>query len=387
MYRTSSLTSKIALFSAVGAVAAMFSIAQATPVITAVSGAVSQGGVLTISGSGFGTKSPAKPYLWAPMDTTLSPSSLGVITAWQTTGFLNYQAGCGPAPGTGCAAGTPSDGVNRNNWTASIYSPSYYSSSGADWNSYGQHTYVYRKSRKTFSYANDPTKNVKMIRMWGTSPSQYITYPDFYFAPSNGMIGVEEVPQNGSSDYNMPAATMTIAQGPVNKWYSEEFSIKSNTSPTSADGDFRLDINGGPDLVTFPNTQWELNTMTLKTASGYGGDGTMKVLYPIHLVIESGGNWVPEPAGAQYFASDVYVDTTWARVMIGNSPVFNQTSDREIQVPFTWSDGSIQVYGNINSFPSGQPMYLFVVDANGNASSGYPLNGALPDPPTLKSIQ
>ena len=73
--------------------------------------------------------------------------------------------------------------------------------------------------------------------------------------------------------------------------------------------------------------------------------------------------------------------------MIGNSPVFNLTTDREIQIPFQWADGSIQVYANINSFPAGQPMYLFVVDANGNASAGYPLNGALPDPPTLKNIQ
>lgn len=388
MYRTSALTSKLTILSAIGAIGTLFSVAQATPVITGVSGNISQGTVITISGSGFGTKSPAQPYLWAPMDGSFSPSPLGVVTSWAQIGQLAYQSGCGPAPGTGCAVGTPSDGVNPNNWTAAIYSPSYYSASGNDWNSYGQETYVYRKSKKTFTYFNDPTKNVKLIRMWGTSSTQFLTYPDFYFSGSNGRLDAEEVPKNGTNDYTMPPATLQIAEGPANQWYSEEFEIKSNSAPTTADGDFRMAVNGGPWLVQFPNTQWELNTLTLKTASGYGGDGTMKVLYPIHTMVENGGGGtlLPTVAGSEYYAADVYADTTWARVMIGNSPVFDATTDREIQIPSQWADGSIQAYVNINSFPAGQAMYLFVVDADGNASAGYPLV-APPDPPALDAVK
>ncbi len=346
---------------------------KTAPVITSVSGTLAQGAVLTIVGFGFGKKSPAKPYLWAPMTKSLKPSPLGVIKSWASIAQLAYQNGCGPAPGTGCAAGTPSDGVHANRWTAAIYSPSHYSASGKDWNSYGQRTYVYRKSKKTFSYYGDPTKNVKDIRIWGTSRSQFLTYPDFAFGVWNGRVGAEYVPRNGPLDYTMPPAKLRIAQGPVNKWYSEEFEIASNSGPTTADGDFRLAVDGGPWLCHFPNRQWEENTLTLKAPRGYRGDGTMKILYPIHMVVESGGPWVPTAAGSQYFAADVYVDTTWARVMIGNSPDFTRATDREIEIPFQWNDDHIRVYENINSFPRRQPMYLFVVDAKGHASSGYPL--------------
>ena len=278
MYRTSSLTSKIALFSAIGAAVALCSIAQATPVITGVSGAVSQGGVLTISGSAFGVKSPAKPYLWAPMNGTLSPSSLGVITSWVTTGQLSYQNGCGPAAGTGCASGTPSNGVDANNWTASIYSPSYYSASGNDWNSYGQKTYVYRKSKKTFSYYNDPTKNVKNIRMWGnfTVPVSYIS--GFLLWHLERKVGGRRDPPEGNQRLHDARSYTTSRSRPGKSVVSEEFEIASNSGPTTANGDFRLAINGGGWLCQFPNTQWEENTVTLKTASGYGGDGTKGTL-------------------------------------------------------------------------------------------------------------
>jgi len=396
--RTNNPASKLTLISAVLTVGTLSSIAYATPAITSVSGSVTQGGTLTISGSNFGTKSPAQPYLWAPMNGNLNPSSLGVIKAWATTptSEFTYQGSCGPASGTGCAAGIPANGSAANEWAIGIYSPSYYGS-GNDWNSYGQKTYVYRKSKRNFAYTNNGSTNVKLIRMWGTSSAMFNNYPDFYWSVFNGRIGIEQVPQNSTNDYTMPTATVAVAEGPVNSWYSEEYEIKSNSTATSADGDFRIAINGGADLVSFPNTQWESNTITLKTASGAGGDGTMKILYPVHFLYENGGNWIPAVSGSQYFTADVYADTTWARVMIGNSPVFSSATDREIQIPTAWANGSVQVQVNINAFPAGQKMYLFVVDSNENASPGYAITAGtattttapatpVPDPPSNVTV-
>jgi len=322
--RTNTPASKLTLISAVAAVGtlSLSSFAYATPpVITSVTGSVTQGGTITISGSNFGVKSPAKPYLWAPMNGSTNPSSLGVVQSWASMVQLSYQANCGPATGTGCAAGTPSNGTAANEWTAAIYSPSP-SGSGNDWNSYGQQTYVYRKSKRNFAYSNNGSTNVKLIRMWGTSASQFLVYPDFYWSVWNGRIGVEYVPPNSTIDYTMPNASISVAEGPVNQWYSEEYEIKSNSGPTTADGDFRVAINGGADLVSFPNSQWETNTITLKSPGSIAamastgssaGDGTMKLLFPVHFVYENGGPWLPAPSGSQYFTADVYADTTWAR--------------------------------------------------------------------------
>ena len=397
--RTNTPVSKLTLISAVATVGtlSLSAIAYATPVITSVTGSVTQGGTITITGSGFGVKSPAKPYLWAPMNGNMNPSSLGVIQSWASSAQLTYQANCGPASGTGCAAGTPSNGSTANEWTAAIYSPSASGNGSSDWNSYSAATYVYRKSKRNFAYVNNGSTNVKLIRMWGTSSSQFLVYPDFYWSVFNGRIGVEQVPQNSTNDYTMPTATVLSAMGPVNSWYSEEYEIRSNSGPTAADGDFRIAINGGSDLVQFPNYQWENNTITLKTASGSGGDGTMKVLYPVHFVYENGGNWLPAATGSQYFAADVYADTTWARVMVGNSPTFSATSDREIQIPVSWSNGTITAQVNINAFPAGQKMYLFVVDGTEAASPGYLITAGstgttstpptTPDPPSNVTVK
>ena len=397
MPRTNTPVSKLTLISAVATVGALSATAHATPVITSVSGSVTQGGTITITGSGFGVKSPAKPYLWAPMNGNMNPSALGVVSAWAqpATNEFTYTANCGPAAGTGCAAGIPANGTSADAWAIPIYSPSYYGS-GNDWNSYGQQTYVYRKSKRNFSYTNNGSTNVKLIRMWGTSSSQFLTYPDFYWSVFNGRIGVEQIPQISTNDFTMVPATVATAEGPVNQWYSEEYEVKSNSGPTTADGDFRVAINGGADLMSFPNYQWENNTITLKAASGSGGDGTMKVLYPVHFVYENGGNWIPAASGSQIWAADVYADTTWARVMVGNSPTFSATSDREIQIPVAWSNGSIQAQVNINAFPAGQKMYLFVVDSSENASVGYPITAGststsaptpVPDPPSNVTVK
>ena len=64
--RTNTPVSKLTLISAIATVGtlSLSAIAYATPVITSVTGSVTQGGTITISGTGFGVKSPAKPYLW-----------------------------------------------------------------------------------------------------------------------------------------------------------------------------------------------------------------------------------------------------------------------------------------------------------------------------------
>ena len=348
------------------------------PAVASVGGTATDGASLVISGSGFGQKSPAKPYLWAPMETSMSPSSLGVVTSWYSTGSMSFMAGCGVGGG-GCSEGARSDGVNTNEWAASILSPA-----SADWNAYGQETYVYRKSKKTFTY--DSGKNVKTIRVWSMSASGSIQRPNFYMSMGNGRIGIEGIP-TPYADYTMPASTLAVGKGPVGQWYTEEVSLKSNSSSSAADADYRLAVNGGPNLVQFPNTQWMTNTFKIKVDSGYENDGRMKMLFPIHMIVEGSDGWVPSVAGSQFWADDVYVDTTWQRVMIGDSPQWNTCTAREIQIPTAWSDGSISVVANLKAFPAGKSKYLFVVDKNGNPSSGFPLgNTPRPNPPTI-SVQ
>jgi len=71
---------------------------------------------------------------------------------------------------------------------------------------------------------------------------------------------------------------------------------------------------------------------------------------------------------------DVYIDNTRARVEIGNASTWSGCTHREVQIPTSWSSGSITATVNQGSFADGASAYLYVVDAEGAASaSGYPI--------------
>ena len=92
----------------------------------------------------------------------------------------------------------------------------------------------------------------------------------------------------------------------------------------------------------------------------------------------------PANKGANVYTDDVYIDTSWARVELGNAPTYAASTHREIQVPSAWSDGSVTVNFNPGTFASGSTAYLFVTDADNNTSPGMPvtIGPALPSTPT-----
>jgi hypothetical protein len=72
------------------------------------------------------------------------------------------------------------------------------------------------------------------------------------------------------------------------------------------------------------------------------------------------------------YISEMYVDTTLARVEIGDDADWNRCSKREIQLPTAWINGVVSIEFNSGSFQAGDQAYAFVVDRDGNASAGYP---------------
>ena len=101
-------------------------------------------------------------------------------------------------------------------------------------------------------------------------------------------------------------------------------------------------------------------------------------------------NWVPYPwysgnhtwqfghmmndsdgGGANF--DDLFADNTRARVEIGNASTWSGCTQREIQIPVSWSGSSISISANKGSFGSFSGKYLYVVDSSGNVSAGYGL--------------
>jgi hypothetical protein len=83
---------------------------------------------------------------------------------------------------------------------------------------------------------------------------------------------------------------------------------------------------------------------------------------------------------ANTYWDDIYADNSWARVEIGDQPIYANCRHREMQVPTAWSPSSVSVTVNQGSFNNGQQVYLFVVDEDGATSAGLPvtLGGPVP---------
>ncbi|GEM_PF-1945580 len=86
-------------------------------------------------------------------------------------------------------------------------------------------------------------------------------------------------------------------------------------------------------------------------------------------------NYVGNGISAQEtWIDDMYVQVgTQARVELGDNITFSKCTWREIQPPLSWADNQIDIRLNKGSFQEGDTAYLFIVDAEGNVSDGYPI--------------
>jgi hypothetical protein len=85
----------------------------------------------------------------------------------------------------------------------------------------------------------------------------------------------------------------------------------------------------------------------------------------------------------RYF-DDLYVDTFWQRVVVGDNIIYADCTNREIQIPTAWSSTDITATYNQGSFANDDPMYLFVIDSEGNVSDGVLIGDA--EPPTATGV-
>ena len=75
----------------------------------------------------------------------------------------------------------------------------------------------------------------------------------------------------------------------------------------------------------------------------------------------------------RYF-DDLYIDTTWSRVMLADRPNYDNATIIEPQIPSVWSDDSIICTVNLGRL-SNEKAYLFVFDKDNNHNSeGYPVS-------------
>jgi hypothetical protein len=175
-------------------------------------------------------------------------------------------------------------------------------------------------------------------------------------------------PDPGYSNYT----TIGFQKG---RWSRVTVWMRGGTNSTSNDGNFHLWYLNADDEMTHQESDDSANILAADGAweraringYAYGSD-------PCHPTFD-----------------DVYIasgDNSRARVEIGNASAYTSCTNMTILRPTTWSDTEITAVVNQGSFTDADTAYLFVVDADGNVSDGYPVvinatvgGGGAPDAP------
>lgn len=336
---------------------------QTAPLINSMNISFIQGGAVNITGTGFGTKSIAKPVAWADFTNSLQPvSALSQIRAWyMVTTPLVLKSGAECPGGSGSCAGLLDGSIASIFTNAGAAAGILLEQGQPAFNAPGSYFYVYKKRKYHLVYQppNSTGANVKQNRMW----QMPWTTPDCFYHSFKSTIECEGA---GMPTYNLGLQGIDF-RPPNNQWCVEEFLVKASDKG----------VQNGQWLLYYNGVEKFNQAIMMRTAQGTASDGDMTLMFPIHDSFAGDLSWWNTNNMIWY--DDVYVDRTWQRVMICAGSTWANRGQCEIQIPTVWScSGSpetctINAVVNKGSFVNGNIVYLFVVDANNNASQSCPI--------------
>jgi len=339
--------------------------AQGLPSINSVSGNIINGGSATVTGLGFGIKSPAAPILWENFEWGFDGDFISTSPEHTYTYSLNN--GC-PEIDTSQKYGQGTRSAFDELWESgdesTEFRPFYYT--------FNPSTKIYLSYYGRWGHsAGTPSiygfwKTARLVGeggVYSTPPSSGTTY-----FPSNG----DHVYYFENGDGLQYGWKYDIGDMPKDVWHRLENYFVAST-PGSADGLAQFWHNLVKQNL---KANWDTGVMT-RNAATTGGI----------FRFNSGHMWVNAELNKHFYiwVDDLYIDNTQARVEIGNNAVWENCTKREIQIPTAWSDGSITFTANQGSFQAGNTVYLYIVDQNGEINiSGYPvvIGGSTPIPPS-----
>lgn len=332
-------------------------LALAAPAISGVSGTVSGGQSVTISGSGFGTKPQAAPLVWDDFE----QGTVGKLVAGNSAAVGSWDSGGGTESVTytsskAYAGGKAAMHDFMSNYNASLAKNLSFSRLYMDF--WIQTDYVDRVSR-----------NWKPWRFYGDNDALQLSYVFI----CNGQLIQREQATLGWSKGDWGGDSYS-----KNEWMHFQL-VYSASSPGSADGTVRHFVDSSP---------YGMNSNAVMTRMNSAHFNQIRIG---HYWAKDAADVCSSNGGARVYTDNVYIDTSWARVELGNASTYAASTKREIQIPTTWNDGSVGVKINTGKFAPGTTAYLFVTDANNNTSPGRQVtiggSAVAPNPPSSVSVQ
>ena len=306
------------------------------PTISSTSGVWAHGGSVSISGSAFGSKGGTnsnKPLIWADFESDINPTSLGHFTAWSENNNFVLNAA---APQYGLSAqnvvGTWSPGVATFGFSL-IHSVST----------------VYIAARRYYDFTM--TANQKFFRIFSSGSGNMVV------STSNGGICFDEI---CTTQAERGQAFTKIA----NAWQKEEFLWRKATTQDCGGTET---VNGYYEWIRDGvREQGLIDTLISELAATYG-QGSFGT-----RLLDNFTDSANLPAnGSKVYQDDLYMDDTWAHVLVGNASTLAASTQRETQIPSAWADGEITVTVNRGAFGASATAWLYVFDSGNIASNGF----------------
>jgi hypothetical protein len=339
------------------------SLSFAAPVVTGASGTVASGGVITISGSGFGSHTMQVESLQTNIESGTTGQSL------TKTGWIKDWGWANPL------YATDSKHSGSKSLKCSMNSDNYNCAFAYDMPNVapGQRFYA----TWWVKYSGDTNGQWKMFRASGNETiidgSQEVAL--FNWLNSSRQLVIDP---GTSNDQTKWLASSAYPEG-NNTWYRVELDFIAG-SAGSANGTLSVRTtsdSGASNSETFSNMKTHAssgNTWSYAIWQNYAGNGI---------------------TNATVWFDDLYVQyNTPARVELCSGSTWANRGKCEIQVPSSWGASSISAAVNPGSFSSGSAAYVYVVDSTGNAnSSGYNVSigssstTITPPAPTLNLIR
>jgi hypothetical protein len=336
--------------------------AVSAPVVEHVSGALNHGGLITILGSGFGTKAKAAPLVWddatgvdvsekwsGAWPNTIGPYNTAYHTPMRNIGLphnhdTRYIAGDHYSPTVATAVPGGAYGGGNVVVFKDINLPRPF------------HIYASWYQRLDNAWTFGASNNIKTFA-YSVCCSPYQLPNDWFtgYGPPHPTSSSDSGSQWGigddgksiiSPDLNGHNSWWGHAVNPAaGKWSKVEVAVKV----TDQNGGYIQVHENGKLVINYagPTDKYPGTARTI----GIGGWSLIKAPH----------NW-------RYFA-DIYLDTSLSRIVLANNAVLSQATIVENQIPSSWSDTVITATVNLGQFQAGESAYLFVVDSNGTPSA------------------
>lgn len=367
--------------------AAMLLAAPAFGQATGHSGVLSAGESVTISGANFGVKSPAAPVLFD--DFEQHADDYIFADGWDAPGGTYYP----PEPwdpwyysnGSGCVLARPvvtvqdtfvADGrgmvlqYRQPSGCPTSYQSKEFTATGK---------FIIDADARVGVFGG-PTEveNMKPFRMTYNNDSYTAIWYNTWCGGS-GRIGAQTSGTRSSTGITTPApwwdlsAPRSYADGLMADWFNWTLVVGESSEGGAADGYGKNYFNcraAGEisNWLNRPDVDHDFSYNSLHI----GGQSTTNNCPP--------GTTYDADAGAYMWWDHIYLDNTWQRIEIGNAPVYDNCTERTIQIPTAWSAAEVTFTARTDQFANGDPAWVFLIDADNEpiemvtgVSEGYPM--------------